>query len=69
MSGSLLDVAFAHTAWATLKVIDACLGLSVEQLRTNVIGTRGPIIETLRQINAIQPRARALSRAGTPPPP
>jgi len=50
MSGSLLDVAFAHTAWATLLVIDACLDLSTEQLRTNVLGTRGPIIETLRHI-------------------
>lgn len=50
MNGSLLDVAFAHTAWATLKLIDACLGLSVDQLRTNVFGTRGPVIETLRHI-------------------
>src|SRR5918995_7222175 len=50
MSSSLVDVAFADTAWATLQVIDACLDLSVEQLRTNVIGTRGPIIETLRHI-------------------
>src|SRR5918994_5391936 len=50
MSGSLVDVAFVHTEWATLQVIDACLDLSVEQLRTNVLGTRGPIIETLRHI-------------------
>lgn len=50
MSGSLVDVAFAHTAWATLQVIDACTDLSTEQLRTNVLGTRGPIIETLRHI-------------------
>jgi uncharacterized damage-inducible protein DinB len=50
MSGSLLDVAFAHTAWATSQVIDACLDLSIEQLRTNVLGTRGPIIETLRHV-------------------
>jgi uncharacterized damage-inducible protein DinB len=50
MSSSLVDVAFAHTAWATLHVIDACVDLSVEQLRTNVLGTRGPIIETLRHI-------------------
>ena len=50
MSGSLVDVAFAHTAWATLQVIDACIDLSTEQLRTNVLGTRGPIIETLRHI-------------------
>jgi uncharacterized damage-inducible protein DinB len=50
MGGSLFDVAFAHTAWATLRVIDACQELSIEQLRTNVLGTRGPIVETLRHI-------------------
>ena len=50
MSDSLVDVSFAHNAWATLQVIDACLDLSVEQLRTNVLGTRGPIVETLRHI-------------------
>ena len=50
MSGSLLDVAFTHNAWATVQVIDACLDLNIEQLRTDVLGTRGPIIETLRHI-------------------
>ena len=50
MSGSLLDAAFAHNVWATLRVIDACIDLSTEELQTNVLGTRGPIIETLRHI-------------------
>jgi uncharacterized damage-inducible protein DinB len=52
MSDSLLDAAFAHNVWATLRVIDACLDLSTEELRTNVLGTRGAIIETLRHIVA-----------------
>ncbi len=50
MSGSLLGAAFAHHVWATLRVIDACLDMSVEDLQTNVPGTRGPMLETLRHI-------------------
>ena len=45
MSSSLLEAAFAHHVWATTRVIDACLDLSVEELETSVIGTRGPILE------------------------
>jgi uncharacterized damage-inducible protein DinB len=52
MSGSLLDAAFGHNTWATLRVIDACTNLSDEQLGTNVPGTRGPILDTLRHIVA-----------------
>ena len=50
MSSSLLEAAFAHHVWATLRLIDACLDLSAEQLETNIPGTRGPIIETLRHL-------------------
>jgi uncharacterized damage-inducible protein DinB len=50
MSGSLLDAAFAHNTWATLGVIDACADLDGSALQTNVPGTRGPLIETLRHI-------------------
>ena len=50
MSGSLLEAAFAHHVWATLRVIDACRNLSTEELDTNVPGTRGPILETLRHV-------------------
>jgi uncharacterized damage-inducible protein DinB len=50
MSGSFLEPAFAHHVWATLRVIDACLDLSAEELETNVPGTRGPILETLRHV-------------------
>jgi uncharacterized damage-inducible protein DinB len=50
MSTSLLEAAFAHHVWATSRVIDACLDLSVEGLETSVLGTRGPMLETLRHI-------------------
>ena len=50
MGGSLLEAAFAHHGWATLRVIDACSGLSDEQLATDVPGTRGPILGTLRHL-------------------
>src|SRR5262245_54126734 len=50
MTGSLLDAASAHNSGATARVIDACIELSTEDLDTNVPGTRGPIIETLRHI-------------------
>lgn len=50
MSGSLLKAAFAHHVWATLRVVDACLDLSAKELQTEVVGTRGPILETLRHI-------------------
>jgi uncharacterized damage-inducible protein DinB len=50
MSSSLLEAAFAHHVWATLRVIDAFLDLSVEELETSVPGRRGPMLETLRHV-------------------
>ena len=50
MSSSLLEAAFAHHVWATTRLIDACLDLPVEDLETSVLGTRGPILETLRHL-------------------
>lgn len=52
MSSSLLEPAFAHHVWATVRLIDACLDLGAEDLETNVPGTRGPLIETLRHLVA-----------------
>jgi uncharacterized damage-inducible protein DinB len=46
----MLTDAFAHHAWATERLIEACAKLSDEQLATSAIGTRGPIIETLRHL-------------------
>ena len=47
---SMLTDAFAHHAWATERLIEACANLSDEQLSTTVVGTRGPIIETLQHL-------------------
>lgn len=43
---SLLYDAFAHHIWATQRLIDACRGLTREQLVTHAPGTYGPIIAT-----------------------
>ncbi|MBI3647416.1 MAG: hypothetical protein HY240_01420 [Actinobacteria bacterium] len=50
MSRSLLEDAFGHHVWATLRVVDACLALSPEQLGTAVPGTYGSILETVRHL-------------------
>lgn len=46
----MLDDAFAHHVWATLRVADACLPLTSEQLETTVPGTYGSILDTMRHI-------------------
>ena len=50
MSRSMLDDAFAHHVWATVRVIDACLDLDDGQLQTAVPGTYGSIFDTVRHI-------------------
>jgi uncharacterized damage-inducible protein DinB len=50
MSSSLLEDAFAHHVWATLRLVDVCLALSPEQLATEVPGTYGSILETQRHL-------------------
>lgn len=50
MTTSLLKDAFAHNTWATLRLIDACLDLSPEQLGTAVPGTYGSILSTMRHV-------------------
>jgi uncharacterized damage-inducible protein DinB len=50
MNGSMLRDAFAHHVWSTLRLIDACLELSPEQLETAVPGTYGSILETVRHL-------------------
>jgi uncharacterized damage-inducible protein DinB len=47
---SLLEDAFAHHVWATLRLIDTCLELSAEQLGTAVAGTYGSILDTARHL-------------------
>ena len=48
MNGSLLQDAFGHHVWATLTLMDTCAGLTPEQLETEVPGTFGSILGTLR---------------------
>ena len=50
MSKSVLEDAFAHHVWATLRLVDACLPLSPEQLATAVPGTYGSILATMRHL-------------------
>jgi uncharacterized damage-inducible protein DinB len=52
MARSLLDDAFAHHVWATLRLIDACRALSVAQLESVVPGTDRSIIATMRHVVA-----------------
>ena len=50
MRKSLLADAFGHHVWATLRLVDACIPLTPDQLTTTVPGTYGSIIDTLRHI-------------------
>ena len=50
MTRSLLADAFDHHIWATLTVLDACAVLTNEQLATEVPGTYGSILVTLRHL-------------------
>ena len=50
MTRPLLEDAFAHHVWATLHLIDTCLGLTPGQLETAAPGTFGPILATLRHL-------------------
>jgi uncharacterized damage-inducible protein DinB len=50
MKSSLLEDAFSHHVWASLRLIDTCLELSSEQLETAVPGTYGSILETQRHL-------------------
>lgn len=46
----MLADAFGHHVWASLRLIDACLPLSPEQLGTAVPGTYGSILDTTRHL-------------------
>jgi uncharacterized damage-inducible protein DinB len=50
MGTPLMEDAFAHHVWATLRLVDACLALSPQQLETTVPGTYGSILDTLRHL-------------------
>ena len=46
----MLEDAFGHHVWATLRLIDSCIALDPDQLGTTVPGTYGSILETLRHL-------------------
>ena len=50
MKPSVLDDAFGHHMWATLRVFDACAALSPQQLQATAPGTYGSILETLQHL-------------------
>jgi uncharacterized damage-inducible protein DinB len=50
MSRPILEDAFTHHVWATLRLLDACAPLTEEQLTEPVPGTYGPILDTLRHV-------------------
>jgi len=47
---TVLDDAFGHHVWATLRLLDTCLALTPEQLETTVPGTYGSILATMRHL-------------------
>jgi uncharacterized damage-inducible protein DinB len=50
MAKTLLDDAFAHHVWATLRVMDVCDQLDPEQLAAAAPGTYGSILDTMRHL-------------------
>ena len=50
MPKSILTHAFAHHAWATDRILDACAPLGAAELMAPVPGTYGPIIAMLHHI-------------------
>lgn len=47
---TLLDDAFKHHAWANDRILEVCESLTDEQLATYAVGTRGPILDTVRHL-------------------
>jgi uncharacterized damage-inducible protein DinB len=46
----MMDDAFRHHVWATLRLIDVCRALSSEQLDDTCQGTYGSILQTFRHL-------------------
>lgn len=67
MSDSLLNDGFGHHVWATLTLLDVCLGLTDEQLQTTVPGTYGSILDTQRHIVGSDASYLTVLSGGTSP--
>src|SRR5918998_1681187 len=53
---SILVKFFEHNRWANLRVVEACAGLTDEQLDATVHGTAGSVRETLMHIAGAEQR-------------
>jgi uncharacterized damage-inducible protein DinB len=68
MTRTVLADAFGHHTWATLRLIDACSGLTDEQLASSVPGIYGPILDTMRHVVGADRSYLVLLSDGTVPP-
>ena len=66
---SALAALFAHNAWANLKLLDFCAGLSAEQLAATAVGGYGTIRATLLHLVQAEARYAARVTGQTPNPP
>ena len=67
---SALAALFAHNAWANVKLLDFCAGLSAEQLEATAVGGYGTIRATLLHLAQAEARyaARVAGVQPNPPP-
>ena len=66
MRRPILADAFGHHVWATVRLIEACLPLTDEQLDTAVPGTFGSILDTIDEETMDLPALRAAMAANGP---
>jgi uncharacterized damage-inducible protein DinB len=66
---TILAELLAYNAWANERVLEACRGLSAEQLQAPQGDMYGPVLDTLRHILEVEAGYLALiAGAGRPPP-
>ena len=65
MPSALVEM-FRHNLWANLRLLDACAGLSEEQLGATGIGTYGSVRDTLVHIAAAEARYKAVLAGQAP---
>jgi uncharacterized damage-inducible protein DinB len=63
---SILAMVFEHNRWANLRAVDACAGLSDDQLGATVPGCAGAIRDTLMHVAGAEQRY-LMRLAGRPP--
>jgi uncharacterized damage-inducible protein DinB len=63
----MLDDAFTHHVWATIRLIDTCLALPPDRLEIGVPGTYGTILETMRHLVGADASYLFVASGGTRP--